>query len=255
MRKAWLIATTMAAAVTVSGCVIYVDDNDNKHRLNHRSSDGYRVLDQNGDYSRLGGDINLRGRIGGDLSLVSGDVDADQLDVGGDVSIAAGDVNYTGTVGGDASVAGGDVDWAADVGRELSIAAGDLNVSGNISDEASLAAGDMRLTAVFLDDLTAQADQIRFDGSVEGELTLIAANRIKRNRRDDREHGLIELAGEIRNGGEICARTLVIDSDARISGSLHVWAENEPETAPGARAGNVIFEPRNGRECDDILDR
>jgi cytoskeletal protein CcmA (bactofilin family) len=254
MRKAWLIATTMAVAVTVSGCVIYVDDNEDKHRMSHRSSDGFQVLDQNGDYSRLGGDINLRGRIGGDLSLVSGDVDADRLNVGGDVSIAAGDVNYSGSVGGEASVAGGDVDWNADVADELSIAAGDLTVSGRMSSEASLAAGEMHLTANFMDDLTAQADHISFEGTVDGELTLVAANRIKRRRLDDPEHGLIELAGDIRNGGEVCARTVVIDSNANISGPLHVWAESEPDLS-GGQVSNLIYEPRNGRECDDILDR
>lgn len=255
MRKAWMAVAMMTAAVTVSGCVVYVGDGDDKRFMDSRASDGFLVLDRDGDFNRLGGDINLRGRIGGDLSLVSGDVDADELMVGGDVSIAAGDVTYIGSVGGEASIAGGDVDFAADVGDELSIAAGDLTVSGDIRGEAAMAAGDMHLSASFRDGLSAQADHIVFDGSVDGELTLVAANRIKRSRSGDASHGLIEIGGEIADGGEICGRSVVFDASSRVSGSLAVWAEQEPVVEPGARVGNIQFTPRNGEECDDLIDR
>jgi len=256
MRKAWMATATVLVALTVSGCVIVVGDDDVKMGHNERSVAGYRVLDRDGDYSRLGGDINLRGRIGGDLSLVSGDVDADQLDVGGDVSLAAGDVNFSGHVGGEASIAGGDVDWHADVDDDLSIASGDLDVSGRILGEASLAAGDMTLEAVFEDGLTAQAGGIYLAGSVRGELTLISADKLRnRHRHRDASFGQIELAGTIHDGGEICARSVIFASTANINGTLRVWAEDDPVIASGADTGNLVFEARNGRDCDDILDR
>lgn len=256
MRKAWLVAASVTAALAVSGCVIVVGDDDADFKINRdsRSADGFVVLNRDGGYSRLGGDINLRGRIGGDLSLISGDVDADTLDVGGDVSIAAGDVNFNGSVDGEASVAGGDVDWNADVGDELSIAAGDLDVSGRILGEASLAAGEMTLDADFTNGLTAAGDHIEMYGSVDGELVLVAADEIKRNRRNDAEHGLIQIHGEIADGGEVCGRTVEFGSDARISGQLLVWAESEPNYASGNQARNVVFEARDGRDCDDLLD-
>lgn len=257
MRKAWLAAASVTAALAVSGCVIVVGDDDHDFKMNRdsRSSDGYLVLNRDGDYSRLGGDINLRGRIGGDLSLISGDVDADALDVGGDVSIAAGDVDFTGSVDGEASIAGGDVNWDANVGDELSIAAGDLDVRGRILGEASLAAGEMTLDAQFTDGLTAAGDRIEMLGSVAGELVLVAADEIKRNRRDDPQHGLIQINGEIADGGEVCGRVVEFGSDARISGQLLVWAESEPAFAAGNQSRNVVFEARDGRDCDDILDR
>lgn len=256
MRKAWLAAASMTAALATSGCVIVVGDDDASFKLNRdsRSADGYIVLNRDGGFSRLGGDINLRGRVGGDVSLISGDVDADDLDVGGDVSIAAGDINFAGRVDGEASVAGGDVDWAADVGDELSIAAGSLDVSGEIRGEASLAAGEMTLHADFRDGLKAAADQIELNGSVSGPLVLVAADEIKRNRRNDAEHGRIALDGRIADGGEVCGRTVEFGSDASISGQLLVWAESEPSYARGGQSSNVVFELRDGRDCDDLID-
>ena len=58
----------MTTALMTSGCVIVVDgDDDSKMLRGHgmRTVDGYVVLDRDGDYSRLAGDVNLRGRIGG----------------------------------------------------------------------------------------------------------------------------------------------------------------------------------------------
>jgi hypothetical protein len=255
MRKAWMATAAMLAALTTSGCVLVVSGDGDKDFNEFKNSDGFRVLDRDGSYSRIGGDIDLRGRVGGDLSLISGDVTADALEVGGDVSLAAGDVDFTGSVGGEASVAAGDVDWSADVGDELSIAAGELNVAGHIVGEASLAAGEMTLAATFDDGLSAAADEIYMAGRVRGELTLVAANKIRNRRRDEVSHGRIELSGEIVDGGEVCTRTLRLTSTANVSGTLRVWAEETPSIDAGADSGNLVFEARDGCDCDDILDR
>jgi hypothetical protein len=256
MRKAWMAAASGLVALTTTGCVFVVGDDDHNLKMGRhmRSVDGYVMLDRDGSYSRLGGDFNLRGRLGGNLNLVSGDVDADALEVGGDVSLAAGDVNFSGHVGGEASVAAGDVDWNADVDEDLSIAAGDLDVSGRIMGKASLAAGEMSLTADFMDGLDAAADEIYLAGSVSGNLELSAGNEIRRNRRHDNSRGLIELSGNISNGGEICARTVIFKSAANVTGTLTVWSESEPQVESGARTGNLVYVPRDGRDCDDLLD-
>ena len=254
MRKALAMSAALAAAMATAGCVIVVGDGDGEVKRRHtdRSVDGYVVLDRDGDYSRIGGDINLRGRLGGDLSLVAGDVDADQLMVGGDVSIAGGDIDYSGHVGGEASIAGGDIDWNADVEGELNLASGSLNVSGDIGGEGAMAAGRLTSTADFHDGLSANGNQIHLGGSVAGELRIVSVGEIRRRRDYDESDGRVVLAGVIRDGGDVCARSVVLTSTARINGTLRVWAESQPEIEAGAQAGDLVFVARNGRDCEDV---
>ena len=254
MRKALAMSAALAAAMATAGCVIVVDDGNGDVKLRHddRTQDGYVVLDRDGDYSRIGGNINLRGRLGGDLSLVAGDVEADRLNVGGDVSIAGGDIDYSGHVGGAASIAGGDIDWTADVDGELSLAAGSLNVSGDIGGPASLAAASLTSTADYTDGLNANGNRIHLAGSIAGDLRVVSVGEIRRRRDYDDSDGRVELAGTIRNGGDVCARSVVVTSTARIGGTLRVWAESQPEIEAGAQAGDLVFVARNGRDCEDV---
>ncbi|WP_417497707.1 hypothetical protein [Maricaulis sp.] len=254
MRKALAITVAMAAALATAGCVIVVDGSEGEVKLRHgdRTQDGYVVLDRDGDYSRIGGNINLRGRLGGDLSLVAGDVEADRLMVGGDVSVAGGDIDFSGQVGGEASIAGGDIDWMADVDGELSLAAGSLDVSGRIAGPASIAAASLTSAAQFNDGLTANGNAIHLGGSVSGPLRIVSVGEIRSRRNYDDNDGRVELTGTIHDGGDICSRSVVVTSTARISGTLRVWAETSPDVAPGAGAGNLVFVPRNGRDCEDV---
>lgn len=255
MRKAWLLAGAATASLALSGCVVVVgDDGNGKSWNSHTYSEGYQVLDRDGDYSRIGGDINLRGRIGADLSLISGDVDADELEVGGDVCIAAGDVDFNGSVDGEVSIAGGDVNWLGSAGSDFSIAAGELTVRGDIAGEAAMAAASMHLDAYFTDEVVAQADEMLVESRFAGPVKLVAADEIKRRRMDDPDHGLVEIAANLQAGGEICARTVVFEPGARLGGELRVWAESEPVIPAGMNASRVTFEYRDDRDCDDILD-
>ncbi|WP_300552362.1 hypothetical protein [Maricaulis sp.] len=255
MRKAWLLAGAVTASLATSGCVVVVgDDGDGKSWTAHTYAEGYQVVDRNGDYSRIGGDINLRGRIGGDLSLISGDVDADELEVGGDVSIAAGDVDFNGAVDGEVSIAGGDVTWLGSAGSDFSIAAGELTVRGDIAGEAAMAAASMHLDADFADEVIAQADEMLVEGRIAGPVKLVAAEEIKRRRMDDPEHGLIEISANLESGGDICARTVIFEPGARLGGELRIWAESEPIIPASMNASRVTFEYRDDRDCDDILD-
>lgn len=254
MRQAWLAASVISAALITSGCVVVVADDGAKMHYGEFSDGGHTVLDRDGDYSRIGGDMDLSGWVGGDVSLISGDVNMEDIVIGGELSIAAGDVDFSGRVEQDASIAGGDVTWIGHAGQDLSIASGDLLVRGTIEGEGAFAAGDMYLDGDFLGDLNAQADDMFLQGRVGGALRLVAADEIRRNRRDDEDHGRIELAAHLENGGEICSRSLIIGPEARIDGALHVWAEQEPVIASGALIQDLRFEYRDGRECDDILD-
>ncbi len=257
MTKLLLAATALTTAMMTSGCVIVVADDDDSKMLRHsqsRSADGYIVLDRDGDYSRLSGDLNLRGRLGGDLSLVSGDVDIDGMEIGGDVSIAAGDVNFSGDVRGEVSIAGGDVTWSGLAHRDFSIAAGDLDVRGRISGEASLAAGDLDIDATFLDRLTAAGGTVRLAGEVHGPLKLQAINEMRRNRDYSGDEGHIAIAADIRSGAEICAIRVTFESTARIDGRVIVYAESEPRLESGARVPGLEYHARNRRDCDDLID-
>jgi len=157
-------------------------------------------------------------------------------------------------VQGEASIAGGDVYWSGYAGRDLSIAAGSLLVEGVVERDGSFAAADMRINAEIRGELRAQADDMFVGADVSGPTRLVAADDIRRSRRNDPEHGRIELAGHLSQGGEVCTRTLIIGPDARIDGTLHVWAESDPVIASGARVNDLRFEARDGRDCDDILD-
>jgi len=256
MQKVLLAASAMTTALMTSGCVIVVDgDDDSKMLRGHgmRTVDGYVVLDRDGDYSRLAGDVNLRGRIGGDLSLVAGDVDADDLQVGGDVSIAGGDINFSGRIGREASIAGGEITFAADVGDELNLAGGEIDFSGRVEGEAALAAGEMTVGGWFGDELHAQADEIRFTGEATGPVKLVAAEDLNRNRRNN-QRGLIEISGSLAGGGQICAIDVVFTETARVRDGVTVWAENAPVTQSGAQVSGLDYQPRNGRDCDDLTE-
>ncbi|MBO6766501.1 hypothetical protein [Maricaulis sp.] len=255
MTKLWLAATALTTALMTSGCVIVVADEGDGAKMmrQHRSADGYIVLDRDGDYSRLSGDLNLRGRLGGDLSLVSGDVDADGLEVGGEVSIAAGDVNFTGKVDGEVSIAGGDVSWNGEAGDELSIAAGNLTVRGHIAGSASLASGDMEVDATFRDGLSAHAGSMTINGEVHGPLELVAINEMRRNRDYDDE-GDIEIGARVHDGGQVCGIRVTIASTARIDGRFEVFAEHQPVVESGARVDDLVFTLRDRRDCEDLID-
>lgn len=256
MAKFWLAATALSGALLTSGCVIVVADDEDGSKMLHttRSADGYIVLDRDGDYSRLSGDLNLRGRLGGDLSLVSGDVDIDNMNIGGDVSIAAGDVHFTGNVWGETSIAGGDVSFDGTAQDELNLAAGDLDVRGRINGPASLAAGDMVLNADFRDGVRASAGSLHLAGEVRGPIHLTSINEMRRNRDYDSSQGRIVMDGRVHDGGEICAVSVVFERDARIDGPLVVYAQSEPEMRSGAQVSGLDYRPRNRRDCEDLID-
>jgi hypothetical protein len=256
MQKVLLAATALTMALVTSGCVIVVaDEGDAKMMRGNstRTADGYVVLDRDGDYTRLAGDVNLRGRIGGDLSLVAGDVDIDDLDIGGDASIAGGDINFSGRVGREASIAGGEINFSAEVGDELNLAGGEIEFSGRVHGEASMAAGEMVLAGWFGDSLHAEADEIRFTGEARGPVKLVAADELRNSRRNN-QRGLIEIDGTLAGGGEICAISVAFAEGSRVGSGVTVWAESAPSVASGAQVSGLDYRPRNGRDCDDLID-
>ncbi|MEE2566579.1 hypothetical protein [Hyphobacterium marinum] len=239
------------------------------------------TLDQDDDLSLMGGDMTLNGRVGGDVSVIGGDIEAD-LDVGGDLSFVGGEVNFRGSVH-EASIAGGDIDWNGNSRADVSIAGGDIRVAGTIGGELNVAGGELDLPR----DLRVEGDastaggeidfsghvrgeyasgarEMRVGGVIEGPVKLAAepgegrwswrASADGDGARAGSANGLVEITGELRQGGMVCARNVVILNNARISGTLRIWSDNEPDIRAGASVGEIVTEDRAGRDCDDIFD-
>ncbi|MBO6728190.1 MAG: hypothetical protein JJ910_00485 [Maricaulis sp.] len=237
MRNALIATTSLLGATLLSGCVIVVGDDDAKlHYGAETRHDGYLVLDRNGDFSRIGGDIDLRGQLGGG------------------VSIAAGDVDFSGRVAEDVSIAGGDVNFTAIGEEDVDIAAGDLFVSGRVGRDGSFAAGEMLIEAAIGRDLNAHADHMIIRSTVDGEVELVAAKEIRRRRRDDPEHGLIVMGGDFREGGDVCGITIEFEPGASIGAPMTVWAESQPNLSGVRGSSNISYIPRDGVDCDELIE-
>lgn len=255
--------------------------------VNHAQSmaiggDMRRTLDQDGDLSLIGGNMDLSGRVGGDVNLVGGNIDLD-LAVGGELSVAGGNLDVAGSVARDASIAGGDIEWRADVGEDLEIAGGDLTIDADITRDLEAASGELHLSGGSRvgGDAEMAAGEIRLDGRIDGTLEAAAgfmqvggsvggvawlmADPEERNRswraevdedgaRAGSMNGLIEITGTLEGDVYACGRRVSVLRNASIAGTLHVWAEFEPQIAADASPGNVVFEERGSRECDDIFD-
>lgn len=239
------------------------------------------TLDQDDDLSLMGGDMTLNGRVGGDVSVIGGNIEAD-LEIGGDLSFVGGEVNFRGSVG-EASIAGGDIDWNGNSRSDISIAGGDIRVVGTIGGELNVAGGDLVLPSELRVDgdastaggeidfsshvrgeYAAAAHEMRVGGVIEGPVRLAAEPsegrwswRVSADDNGSRAgstNGLVEITGELRQGGMVCARNVVILNNARIGGPLRIWSDNEPDIRSGASVGDIVTEDRAGRDCDDIFD-
>lgn len=282
--KTLLLKTASAGAIAAlalasSGCTLNAaGDGGNRLAMGGNVN---LSLDQDEDIDLMGGDMTLDGRVGGDVSAIAGDIEAD-LEIGGDLSLVGGDVRFRGSVH-EASIAGGDIDWDASARSDVNIAGGDIFVAGRVGGELNVAGGELSLGGN-LDvrgDASIAGGEIEFSGTVAGRLSAAARlmtvggtveGPVRLSAEPDRDHwswrasvnndgtragdanGLIEIAGDLRQGGAICARNVVILQTARVGGPLRIWSDNAPDIRSGASVGDIVTEDRAGRECDDLLD-
>lgn len=279
MLKAVSASAITALALTGAGCTMNASaDGGNRLAMGGNVD---LTLDQDDDIDLMGGNMTLDGRVGGDVSAIGGNFEAD-LEVGGDLSLVGGDVRFRGSVR-EASIAGGDIDWDAAARSDVNIAGGDILVAGRVGGElnvaggevslgddldvggdASIAGGEIDFSGTVSGRLNAAARQMTVGGVVEGPVRLAAepgegrrswrASADSNGVRAGNANGLVEITGDLRQGGAICARSVVILSNARIGGPLHVWSDNAPDIRAGASVGDIVTEDRAGRECDDLLD-
>jgi len=255
----------------------------------NNQSGGQHEYDQDGDVSLIGSDLNISGRIGGDLSLIGSDLSI-QADIGSDLSLVGSDIDFNGNVGGETSVAGSDVNWSGEASGDVDIAGSDVNWSGSSDGDVSIAGSDINIDGRVSEDLdiagsdvllstdsvvggdvsivgsdiemfgeiVGNADlvgsSIEITGAVQGRLLATAFSRRGWSWSSDDTHQRIRLDASVGEGSAVCARRVVIGSNAGNTGSLAVFAEEAPVFEDGAPQLGVTFEEIGDRDCDDLLD-
>lgn len=194
----------------------------------------------------IGGEMNVRGDVRGEIFAIAGEVDID-ADVSGDISIFAGEVSIRGRIGGEVSVAGGDIEIDADVGDEVNLAGGDLTLRGTILGEANLGGGHVLVDAILRDGLHAGGGQVELTGrsEVHGEAEIAGGSvELAGTLHDDARirGGEVTLSGIFLGDVDVRAEEVYILDTARIGGRLRVRGPVEPVVAQGAQIGELAYE-------------
>ena len=190
------------------------------------------------DVTFIGGELNIRGEIDGDIFAISGDGRIDAV-VHGDVEFFGGDIDLSGTVDGSVEIAGGDVNISARIGDSLNAAGGDVTIEGETGGSLHAAGGSVRITAIVGDDLRAAGGEVRIESAsvVAGDSRVVAGevyyDGITRGDADI-EGGEVTLSGQFDGDVEVQAEQVFVLSSARIDGLLTVRSPVEPIIAEGA---------------------
>lgn len=187
------------------------------------------TVDRDDDLSVFAGEIDLRGRIGGELRAIGGDMNVD-AQIGGDANLAGGDIRVRGSVGGDLSVAGGDLDIETVVSGTADLAGGVVHVNAPVAGRVSAAGGFIELDRDFSgsDGVDLVAEQIVIRGSVTGDADLSGDE--------------ITIEGTIDGDVETYADYVRIAPGATITGELRHRGPNEPDVGTGAMiSGGVDY--------------
>lgn len=185
------------------------------------------TVDRDDDLSVFAGEIDLRGRIGGELRAIGGDMNVD-AEISGDANLAGGDINVRGSVGGDLSVAGGDLDIETVVSGNADLAGGFIHVDAPVSGLVSAAGGDIELGSDFSggNGVDLVAEEIVVRGSVTGDADLSGDT--------------ITIEGTINGDVDTYARYVRITPGATITGELRHRGPNEPDVGNGATINGGI---------------
>lgn len=194
----------------------------------------------------LGGDMNVSGRIEGDVSGIAGEALIDG-DVTGSVEIFGGDIEVRGTVGESVEIAGGDIDISADVVGDVNAAGGDVGIRGAIGGEVNAAGGNVVFSGSAGDGVNLGGGYVEISqGSEIGSNSNIVGGEVDLH---GTYQGYVEIeAGEVTLHGrfldtvEVTAEEVNIASGAVITGELRVRAPSEPNVADGAEIGSVDYQ-------------
>ena len=193
----------------------------------------------NDDVIFLGGEIDVRGQINGDIKGVAGSIRVN-ADVTGSVQLAGGEIDVAGTIGEDLDLAGGDLQSRSNVSGDANFAGGDIEVSGAIGGMLNAAACDLAVDLDMAGGFVETSGASRVGGTAEvvgGEVHL--AGEI--SGRVEIEGGEIHLSGVFLDDVDITAEEVYILDGTRIAGALTVQSRQEPVIADGASFGSYDY--------------
>lgn len=279
--KRILLMTGSAVAIMLGGCVLVIDDAEAAYGLDNPSRYAGTTLnlnlDEDEDVRVSGTDVEVSGRVGGELRVRSADFVARDLSVGS-LDASAADITFYGDIQGRAEINAADFILNGNMGGELIANTADLEITGIVDGpiQANMADGsfsgsfaevranaaditfgsdsevemlyvnaaDLMMNGRIYGDLDASVRHAEINGDVEG-LSMIWADPGRG--RISRTDGLVLLNGNF-GDVEICAKRVVVSG--QINGTLVVRADEEPEFTDNGSAGQVEFTPRNNERCE-----
>jgi len=196
----------------------------------------------------LGGEMEIRGQIDGDIKGVAGSVRVD-ANVTGSVQLFGGELEVQGAVGHDLDLAGGEVRSSANVAGDANFAGGETSVSGSVGGMLNAASGHVRIESQVGGDAKLAGgyietgDDSRFAGTAEivgGEVFLggqfVGPVGI--------EGGEISLSGVFLGDVEILAEEVYVLDGTQVTGELRIRSPHEPVIADDTSFGGYDYEER-----------
>ena len=200
---------------------------------------------------RSGKTITWTGTIGDDVFSAGQTVDVDGT-VQGDAFLSGGEVNVTGSIQDGLYTAGGQVHLDGDVGNDVIGAGGNVETRGDVGDNLILAGGNIRVFSQVDGRVIAAGGSVRLDraATVRGDAWL-SGGFVRLD--GDVSGGARLRGGEVVIGGHVAhdvmieARSVRIESGARIDGNLTVDSPNDAEIADGAVIGGTVSQQNTGQ--------
>jgi hypothetical protein len=227
MKRFFTAAGAAALTVSLAACV----QAQTPERTSFDGLVGSQTVNTDGDVEMNGLAVSLEGRVGGNASMNGAALDVDAR-IDGDLEANGGAADIQGSVG----------------GRTL-VNAGATEMSGSFSGPVEINAGAAELSGAFLQGFNATVGALEFSGEARGPVRIMGSGRERGmfGRRDG-DRSRVEISGDLRAGGAICAHEVRFTGNARVGGPLTVAADSPPEYPAGFDASNISFTPRQG-EC------
>ncbi|WP_041636862.1 hypothetical protein [Maricaulis maris] len=194
----------------------------------------------------LGGEMDVRGQVEGDIKGIAGSIRVD-ADVTGSVQLVGGEVSVSGTIGNDLDLAGGEIDSDANVGGDANFAGGESRISGTIAGFLNAASGHVEIGSQVGSDAKLAGGYISTTSSsrINGEAEIVGGEVHLRGQIDGRadvEGGEIHLSGVFLDDVEIMAEEVYILEGTRVTGTLTIRSPQAPVVADGATFGAYDYE-------------
>lgn len=131
--------------------------------------------------------------------------------VQGDVYAAGQRVLVNGIINGDLIVTGAMVEIGGRVQEDVRAAGGQVRISGTVGKDASIFAGSFELTK---------------DGSIQDGLMVASGETI--------------ISGKIQNYAQVATGQLIVSQDAKITGDINYWSDQDASVSPSASISGSI---------------